>query len=361
MSEPDEYEQITSRLRDFGQRLKKLVEDLLKANSISVNQVTYRVKERKSAFDKVRDHPDKYRSIADLTDLLGVRIITYFPDQVDAVAEVITSEFDIDYSQSVDKRSTLEPDQFGYLSMHFIGTLNDNRSALAEYNPFINVKIEFQIRSLLQHAWAEIEHDLGYKSKVAVPRNIRRRFSRLAGLLEVADTEFQAILDETTKYATRVSAELNIGTSNLLIDNISLIAYIEHSPLVKELDEKLALIFHSHVEPESNASTLYAQRIVDAILPFGIEYISELDQAVNERTDIIVKFAKEWAKYGYSKNEPIPSEVPHGMSLFYFAIVFAVEMFGDEQTLDRWIDQSLELERVTADDFREAYRIADDY
>lgn len=46
---------------------------------------------------EVLDNPDKYRSIADLTDLLGVRIITYFPDQVDDVAAIIEREFDMAY------------------------------------------------------------------------------------------------------------------------------------------------------------------------------------------------------------------------------------------------------------------------
>jgi putative GTP pyrophosphokinase len=51
---------------------------------------------------KIRDNPDKYPSIADLTDLLGVRIITYFPDQVDDAAAIIEREFDVDYENSVE-------------------------------------------------------------------------------------------------------------------------------------------------------------------------------------------------------------------------------------------------------------------
>ncbi len=49
------------------------------------------------------------------------------------------------------------------------------------------MRCEIQIRSILQHAWAEIEHDLGYKSNITVPAEIRRDFSRLAGLLEIAE------------------------------------------------------------------------------------------------------------------------------------------------------------------------------
>ena len=73
-----EYEQATEGLDDFGRRLQTMVEGLLSAESLPVNQVTYRVKTRQSAEGKVRAHPDKYRSIADLTDLLGVRINPIF-------------------------------------------------------------------------------------------------------------------------------------------------------------------------------------------------------------------------------------------------------------------------------------------
>ena len=55
------------------------------------------------------------------------------------------------------------------------------------------VKLEIQIRSILQHAWAEIEHDLCYKNSTPLPRKIKRRMYRLAGVLELADKEFSAV------------------------------------------------------------------------------------------------------------------------------------------------------------------------
>lgn len=98
MTDSNEYEVATAGLEEFGQSLKRLIEALLRSESITVNQVTYRVKNRESANSKVRDNPEKYSSIRDLTDLLGIRIITYFPSQVDAVCRIVTREFDIDES-----------------------------------------------------------------------------------------------------------------------------------------------------------------------------------------------------------------------------------------------------------------------
>lgn len=63
------------------------------------------------------------------------------------------------------------------------------------------------MRTILQHAWAEIEHDIQYKSVETIPSLIRRRFMSLAGLLEIADREFQAIQneDEQLRQEARIS------------------------------------------------------------------------------------------------------------------------------------------------------------
>ena len=105
-----------------------------------------------------------------------MRIITYFAEEVDAVAQLIEREFTIDRKNSIDKRMALDPDQFGYLSVHYIVSLAANRSQLPEYAALSGLSAEIQIRSILQHAWAEIEHDLGYKSQTAVPRDVVRQF-----------------------------------------------------------------------------------------------------------------------------------------------------------------------------------------
>lgn len=349
------YDHATEGLDDFGRRLQTMMEGLLRTESLAVNQVTYRVKTRQSAENKVLDHPDKYRSIADLTDLLGVRIITYFPDQVDDVAGIIEREFDIDYENCVDKRIALDADRFGYLSVHYIATLNRARAALPENDQVKDVKIEFQVRTLLQHAWAEIEHDFGYKTEVAVPREMRRRFCRLAGLLEVADTEFQAIRDEGATYAATVTSEIQLGGGNLPIDRISLMAFIKQSPTVSDVDQELALVFESPIELETSVSVRYSEMIAEGILPLGIATIAELSSALKKRSTAIVEFAREWVRLGADRAQPSPRRLTPGISLFYLAVVVALEIYGDDGRLDKWMESSLGLEDGTADEFRMAY------
>lgn len=195
-----DYEEAVSGLDAFRIALEGMINVFLEQQGINVHSVTSRVKQKASVLRKLQ-RPDKDRHVSELTDLLGVRIITYFPDEVDKAAKLVEREFRVDPDNSVDKRSILDPDRFGYLSLHYVLTLNEKRSELTEYQNYKSVKFELQIRSILQHAWAEIEHDLGYKSESTVPRAARRRFSRLAGLLELADAEFQGIREQLASSA----------------------------------------------------------------------------------------------------------------------------------------------------------------
>ncbi len=187
-----EFEPRRKLMQSFSLPLENLIRTLLEVEGIRVHGVTSRVKSKASVLRKL-GRADKTRELGDVTDLLGIRVVTYFPDEVDAVANLIEREFEIDVDNSVDKRTLLDPDRFGYLSLHYVLQLNSSRSALPENGGFKGLKFELQIRSILQHAWAEIEHDLSYKSKTVVSAEIKRRFSRLAGLLELVDAEFLEI------------------------------------------------------------------------------------------------------------------------------------------------------------------------
>lgn len=189
----------------------------------------------------------------------------------------------------------------------------------------------------MQHAWAEIEHDLGYKSKAAVPQDVRRRFSRLAGLLEIADVEFQAIHDERAIYTTHVTAQIKIGTGNLLLDQVSLVTYIQENEAILELDEKLALILHGRLDGEPEVSISYAGDLASAFASLAIQTIGELNDDLLSRKDSIVEFALQLARRRSDEsNQGRMPEFPHGISLFYLSIIMAVEMF-DEGELEAWV------------------------
>ena len=166
-----------------------------------MNSVDARAKEPASFAEKAatpsEDDPNrpKYEDpLVDITDLAGVRIITFFPRTIRCVGDVIRDEFDV--LEHTDHTRTLRDEgRFGYQSEHFLVKMRPERTELPEYKPHAGLVAEIQVRTILQHAWAEIEHDIQYKSPTTTPLPLARRIMALAGLLEIADREFQAIQD----------------------------------------------------------------------------------------------------------------------------------------------------------------------
>ena len=193
-------------LSDFAPHVEELLCQLLADRGIRVHSVDAGVKERSSLARKVGAHQPAYASLRDVTDVLRARIVTYFPDEVDRVGELIEDEFTVDRENSRDPRATIEADKFGYQSLHFVVTLSPARAALREWARLAGWPFEIQTRTIFQHAWAEIEHDRGFHTEIDVPRGIRRRWFRVAALLETADAEF-AFLRDVTENAVRISAQ----------------------------------------------------------------------------------------------------------------------------------------------------------
>ena len=174
-----EIQELIERYKKLEPIVANRMDNALKlCIDIPMVQTAHRIKTMESIKEKIVRK--NYSGVSELRDILGFRVICFFSQDVDIVAEKIAEHFRIDYSLSVDKRKLIDVRSFGYLSLHYI-------CALPEGEEFGDLWFEVQIMSVLQHSWAEIEHDLGYKTEIEVPRDIRRSFSRAASLLETAE------------------------------------------------------------------------------------------------------------------------------------------------------------------------------
>ena len=179
----------------------------------------------------------KYTSLSDITDILGGRIVTFYTDDVDRIAAIAEQLFDIDWDNSVDKRKLHQIDSFGYNSLHYICRL-----------PGYDYRFELQLRTTLQHAWASINHDTGYKSGVEIPREYIRRINRLAGLLEMADDEFSRIRIEINDYRRRVTQLVQNGKlDDVLLDGDTFRSYLQARPL-DALNKRIAAINQAEIQ-----------------------------------------------------------------------------------------------------------------
>lgn len=209
----------------YAECVKTLLENLVKQNGLPYHSITCRVKERASFLAKF--DRKGYSNIDEITDMAGVRIIAHTTSDELAISELIKNEFLYDTSQSGDKADGLKDDQVGYLSIHFIAELNASRCQLGEYSAYKGLKCEIQVRTLLQHAWAEIEHDRNYKFGGVLPKDIRRRFYLVAGALELMDAEFERLSKEIDTYGQQVAEDAQSGNLNIPIDSTSLTEYMQ--------------------------------------------------------------------------------------------------------------------------------------
>jgi len=284
-----EYDNSSLDFDLFTTKIKGLIDAILAEEKLQVHSVACRTKTKESLAGKIAKEIGKYNSLREITDVSGIRIITYFEDDVDRIAEIIEREFVIDAENSVDKRKTMDPDRFGYTSLHYVVSLSSSRKNLIEYKRFPEFKAEIQVRSILQHAWAEIEHDLGYKSKEAVPKQIRRRFSRAAGLLELVDNEFVTIRAELRDYAEKIEEGIKTDPKSVEIDKDSISAFIKESPTVAAIKQDIIDLIDQNKEPITEHQLLF---ILGSCSQFGILTIDDLESAMLSQKNDLVRFFK---------------------------------------------------------------------
>ena len=123
-----------------------------------------------------------------LTDFVGARVLVPLSADVAPVARLVQRLYLVE--EMSDQRADSLLDVPGYQSLHFLVRFREEQR---EELGVTGQVIELQVRSILQHAWAALQHDLMYKGERAPTDHVRRRLIALAGLLELADQEFMSV------------------------------------------------------------------------------------------------------------------------------------------------------------------------
>ncbi len=169
-----------------------------------------RAKSLSSFSEKAVRKGDKYRDpLRQMTDLCGARVIVHTLEEVDRICEFIKANFEIDETNSLDLRTRLSASEFGYLSVHYVVSPKRAEILGVPIPPGIrDRKAEIQVRTILQHAWADISHDRIYKSTFKIPERWIRESARLAAVLENADAAFARLTSVMDDLAAHYGALL---------------------------------------------------------------------------------------------------------------------------------------------------------
>jgi putative GTP pyrophosphokinase len=281
----DRYRADLPIWESYRRRLVDLVSDLIQGAGIDTIQVESRTKSVESLAEKVGRKGDKYSDpLEDITDLVGIRVITYYAEDVTAVGSLVRRELDCVEELSAYQEAPAEPDQFGYVSDHYIVTVGD-RGRLTEWSRFAGRRAEIQVRSALQHAWASVSHKLDYKSTEEVPPQLRRRLFRLSAMFELADEQLSELRRARTDTEEKYELEVERGRLDIPIGSSSLAAYWSLSPRYRQLRARLrktSTILVEEPGDEVDAQRLQRDRrdLVKACKTLGIRSLGELDSAL---------------------------------------------------------------------------------
>lgn len=198
-----DYVELREQLQAATDEFVELVTGIIDDAGINYLTVTGRTKSVGSFAAKARGilaADPAADPLLKVTDQVGVRVITYVQRDIDAVADLLSEQFTVLDDRDLGEE-TAAAGRFGYASRHLlvsraVGAAGDAVAGdPTAYEPLTCASI--QLRTVLQHAWAEFEHDIRYKGTVPpeqVP-DLDRRFTLAAGLIELADREFGAIRD----------------------------------------------------------------------------------------------------------------------------------------------------------------------
>jgi putative GTP pyrophosphokinase len=197
----DWYRENARLFAAFAEKVGTLLEEILDAEGVGIHEVDWRLKDEDSFLKKARKYSDPTSQIEDLA---GVRVITLLQREARRAVELVQLSFDV--LSVTDKKLELGIDQFGYASVQFVVRLSKDRAAFPEMRRYEGLRVEIQVRTILQHAWAEIEHDRRYKFSGTLPETIDREFSQLAAQMESADDRFSSIVQSIDQYQVQLRA-----------------------------------------------------------------------------------------------------------------------------------------------------------
>ena len=250
----------------LAKRVESIVREILEPNKINYHSISSRAKPVDSYNEKASK--EKYKDPrSEINDMAGIRVITYTDSDAKHVSKIVEEIFEIYPKHSIDKTEELGIDRVGYRSIHHVGTLGRERLKLPENKIFKDMCFEIQIRTILQHAWAEFEHDRNYKFRGVLPKDMRRRLSLVAANLEIMDREFDDISKALDSYAIDVGKKAELGDLSVAVNSTSLSEY---------MNRRFETLIEKGIFPRGADD----ERLIEQILDMGINTIKELDNIV---------------------------------------------------------------------------------
>jgi putative GTP pyrophosphokinase len=246
-TDPETVRQFLEQRPDYEQlctEVAYILKKKLQAAGIEISTVSSRAKTLNSFLEKI-SRKSYEKPFERITDFAGVRVVYLYNTDVSEIEKIIQEEFEI--KEKVDKTGENGVDKFGYGAIHFIISLSKKTSG-ARYDDLKRFVCEIQVRTVLQDAWAIIDHHLVYKNESDVPSPLRRKLNSLAGVFETADDQFEQIRTARVEYANTVSDSIK-NSSDFLRNELNLDTLVKYIAWKYKEDEENSLLMFNLTFP----------------------------------------------------------------------------------------------------------------
>ncbi|MCK9412357.1 MAG: RelA/SpoT domain-containing protein [Prolixibacteraceae bacterium] len=268
-----EYNSIKDSLMQFKDELIKSISKVLEESDIQLGfPILGRVKTLESIIKKqVEELFIMRKTIKEMQDLVGFRIVLLFNRDIEKVIEIIKTNLDV--LRTYNTQDRLQDDQFGYSSIHCIARLKKAWLEVPMFKDFGDFICEIQVRTLSQHTWAASTYLIEYKETALIPKPLKRSISRLSALLETVDLEFERLLLEKQHFQKLQEESL-------------------HDNYLKEIlnQENLIKILDKHLPEQNKSGTENYIKAIEGLTRIGITTVSQLVEIIEKYKDAALDF-----------------------------------------------------------------------
>ncbi len=283
--------EIIKRFLDQRSDYKKLCAEVayilnrhLNDSQIEFSTITHRAKTLNSFLEKIQ-RKSYQNPIEEMTDFAGVRVVCLYVDDLQRVERVIAEHFEI--VEKIDKLTNKRTDEFGYGAIHFVVKLGKTSSG-ARYDDLKDLVCEIQIRTVLQDAWAIIDHHLVYKNESNIPSFLRKKLNLLAGNFESADEEFKRIRSEREAYLTDIE-ESKISSQQFLENELNLDSFVRYAQW-------------KFPDLPSGTRVIDVPFFLNPLIENKLEKLAELDVLVDKGLNLYLKYLNENGRDFFNSN-----------------------------------------------------------
>lgn len=221
-----QFSELIPALEEWGAFVDATLMDILTKNNFDPHGTQmlpqHRVKAVGSFVSKALYRPkskDYDNPILDIKDKVATRLVVLTVDQVELVGKLLADhpDWEAEIDRKISNDGELGPTAFGYQSLHVLVKQKENKDSTT--NILLNkIVCEIQVRTLLQHAYAEVSHGTVYKGSYKYEPEIQRKLARSMALIEAVDEYFQtmfSLINSQKLAASAFSKEMNARFATL--------------------------------------------------------------------------------------------------------------------------------------------------